>query len=362
MSLKHILFGTIFNEMSSSKIDEKLVSFVVDDNNSFISNFKYVQEEFEKNGNFNFFFFNKNNLSIKNLKKLSKSKYIFLNDNFLSMANMKFNPDTIITQLWHAPGAFKKFGASSTNDKNEIDLIKRSNEKVTYLINTSENLADFYGEAFQIDKSKIRPLGIPRMDFYFKSHGNLREEFERKYPESRDKKIVLYAPTFRDNEYDNNVFNYLDLDEFNNQLGEDYILALRLHPRISDFYGGRIEGNGRFIDVSDVENEQELLLISDLLISDYSSIAIEFAALNKPVILFTYDFDNYVSSDRGFYFDLRETSPGVLVDSSDELISCIKNESYKRDNSEFLKSQFDKIDGESSKRIVDLVLNNEALL
>lgn len=348
--------------MSSSAIDEKLVSFVVDDNNSFISNFNYIKDEFEKNGDFNFFFFNKNNLSLRNLKKLSKSKYVFLNDNFLAMANMKFNPDTIITQLWHAPGAFKKFGASSSNDKNEIDLIKRSNEKVTYLITTSGNIADFYGEAFQIDKSKIRPLGIPRMDYYFKDHGRLRKSFERRYPEVKGKKIVLYAPTFRDNEYDNDVFNYLDLDEFNNQLGDDYILALRLHPRISKFYEGSIGDGKGFIDVSDVENEQELLFISDLLISDYSSIAIEFAALNKPVILFTYDFDNYVSADRGFYFDLRETSPGVLVYSSDELISCIKHESYKMDNSEFLKSQFDKIDGESSKRIVDLVLNNEVLL
>lgn len=356
MSLKHSLFGTAFNALSSSGIESNLVTFIVDDSNSFISNFECIREEFEKRGDFKFFFFNKSKLSVKSLKKLSKSKYVFLNDNFLAMAKMNFSEDTIVTQLWHAPGAFKKFGASSSTDSSEIGLIKKANRNIDYLITTSENVADFYSEAFQVDKSKIRPLGLPRMDYYFKSHDNLRKEFDRRHPNAKGKKIVLYAPTFRDSEYDNNVFNYLDLKDFNARLGEDYILALRLHPKISDFYGGEIDSSAEFINVSDIKNEQELLFISDVLISDYSSIAIEFAALGKPVILFAYDMDTYVTKDRGFYFDLNEMAPGVIVRSSEELIETIRGEGFKRDNSKFLETQFDNIDGKSSERIVDLLL------
>lgn len=352
MSFKHTIFGFIFNTFSESEVDNNLVSFIVDNNKSFISNFTYIKEEFKKRGEFDFFFYNKNKLSINDLRKLSKSKYIFLNDNFLAMANMNFNPETVITQLWHAPGAFKKFGASSSKDKKEIDLIKKASEKVTFLINTSENINGEYSEAFQIDESKIKPLGIPRMDYYFKNHDGLRENFNKKYPLARGKKIILYAPTFRDNEYDNNVFNYLDLDEFNKQLGEEYVLAVRFHPKFSN----NVSESG-FINVSDFANEQELLLIADLLISDYSSIAIEFAALNKPVLLFTYDFDNYVTKDRGFYFDLRNSDLGLIADSSEELIETIKNNEFQMNNSEFLKNQFDYIDGNASKRIVDLLLN-----
>lgn len=352
MSLKHTIFGFIFNIFSQSEIENNLVSFIVDDNKSFISNFNYIKDEFEKNGDFNFFYYNKNKLSIKDLKKLSKSRYIFLNDNFLSLAYMNFNPKTIITQLWHAPGAFKKFGASSSKDKKEIDLIKKASEKTTFLISTSENINSEYSEAFQIDKSKIKPLGLPRMDYYFNNHKDLRKMFNKKYPLAKGKKIILYAPTFRDNQYDNNVFNYLDLDKFNKQLGEEYVLAVRFHPKFSNHVSG-----SNFINVSDFENEQELLLIADLMISDYSSIAIEFAALNKPVLLFAYDFDNYVNDDRGFYFDLRDNDLGVIINSSDELIETIKNNDFQMNNSEFLKSQFDYIDGNASKRIVDLVLN-----
>lgn len=352
MSFKHNIFGFIFNTFSESEVENNLVSFVGDDNNSFISNFKYIKEEFEKNGEFNFFFYNKNKMSVKDLKRLSKSKYIFLNDNFLAMAYMNFNPETVITQLWHAPGAFKKFGASVSKDKNEMELIRKASEKVTFLINSSKNIIPEYSEAFQIDESKIRPLGTPRMDYYFKNHNGLRENFNKKYPSAIGKKIILYAPTFRDNEYDSNVFNYLDLEDFNNQLGDEYVLAVRFHPKFSS----DVSGSG-FINVSDFENEQELLLIADLLISDYSSIAIEFAALNKPVLLFTYDFDNYVSKDRGFYLDLKNANMGVIVNSSNELIETIKNNDFEMDNSEFLESQFDYIDGKASKRIVDLVLN-----
>ncbi|WP_286009325.1 CDP-glycerol glycerophosphotransferase family protein [Methanobrevibacter woesei] len=359
MYFKHKIFGFIFNLFSKSKVNDNQIAFVVDDKNSFKGNFQYIKREFSKRGDFDFVFFNKNSLSISNIKKLAKSKYIFLNDNFLAIAFMNFNKDSKIFQLWHAPGAFKKFAASSSDNKEEIAVIAKANKKTDYLFITSENIKGFYRDAFRIDENKIKSFGIPRTDYYFedKDIKKLRENFDERYPIAKNKKILLYAPTFRDNEEDNNVFNYLDLEKFNNALSEEYVLALRLHPKINQFFKGDIDTKADFIDVSDYKNEQELMLISDLLITDYSSIMIEFALLNKPIIFFTYDYERYLTKDRGFYYDFESNVPGDIVKTDDELIKLIKEGSYNTEkHNSFLKMQFDYLDGNSSKRIVDFIL------
>ena len=359
MYFKHKIFGFIFNLFSKSKVNDNQIAFVVDDKNSFKGNFQYIKREFSKRGDFDFVFFNKNSLSISNIKKLAKSKYIFLNDNFLAIAFMNFNKDSKIFQLWHAPGAFKKFAASSSDNGEEIAVIAKASKKTDYLFITSENIKGFYRDAFRIDENKIKSFGIPRTDYYFedKNIKKLRENFDERYPLAKNKKIILYAPTFRDNEEDNNVFNYLDLEKFNNALSEEYVLALRLHPKINQFFKGDIDTKADFIDVSGYKNEQELMLISDLLITDYSSIMIEFALLNKPIIFFTYDYDRYLTKDRGFYYDFESNVPGDIVKTDDELIKLIKEGSYNTEkHNSFLKMQFDYLDGNSSKRIVDFIL------
>ena len=152
--------------------------------------------------------------------------------------------------------------------------------------------------------------------------------------------------------------NFLDLEKFNNELGNDYVLALRLHPKIKNFYKGDISSESKYIDVSDWESEQELMLLSDMLITDYSSIMIEYCVLDRPVIFFTYDLDSYLANERGFYYDFKQTVPGPIVYTSDELIKIIENNEFDKSKiSEFSKTQFDVIDGKSSERIVDFLLN-----
>lgn len=357
--LKHKVYGIIYKLFRYTKIDENKVSFVIDSNQSFKGNLNYIKREFERRGNFTFSYFYKDKLSFKNFSELSRSKYIFLNDNFFPFAFMDFKAEQMIIQLWHAPGAFKKFGASV--DEASKDILLKISDKTDYLIVTSDNIKDSYSEAFQIDKSKIKALGLARLDYYFEDHDRekLKKDFASKYNFSPDLKIILYAPTFRENSHFNNVFDYLNIDEFNTALGDEYVLGLRLHPKIKDFYSGDISSQGKYIDVSDYENEQELLLISDILITDYSSIMIEFAVLNKPIIFFTYDFESYVTDERGFYFDFKSGVPGPIVYNDRDLIDVILKGDFKNDKlSDFVSSQFSEIDGQASRRIVDFVLNN----
>ena len=150
------------------------------------------------------------------------------------------------------------------------------------------------------------------------------------------------------------------MEDFNAKLGNDYVLALRLHPKIKNFYKDDISSKGKYIDVSGFESEQELMLISDVLITDYSSIMIEYPILNKPTVFFTYDLDEYLANERGFYYDFKTIVPGPIVYTSDELIDVIENNKFDKSKiSEFVKTQFDEIDGHSSERIVNFLLNNE---
>ena len=356
--LKHKVYGLIFKLFKHNSVEENRISFIIDSKESFKGNLDYIKKEFEKRGDYEFHFFYKDKLSFNSFKKLSSSKYIFLNDNFFPLAFMNFKAENTIVQLWHAPGASKKFGGSVDLESREI--LKMISENTDCLIVTSKNIIEYYSEAFQMPTNKIKALGLPRMDYYFENHDldKLKQDFCQKYGISPDKKIILYAPTFRDEEKYNNVFDYLDLDRFNGELGSEYVLALRLHPKIKNFYNDDISSDSQYVDVSGFESEQELMLISDILITDYSSIMIEYSALNKPTIFFTYDLDYYLANERGFYYDFKTTVPGPIVYTSDELIDAIKNDNFDKSKiSEFVKTQFDEIDGHSSARIVDYLLN-----
>ncbi len=355
---RHKIYGNIFSLFKIFKINENRITFIIDSRESFKGNLVYIKKEFEKRGNFEFNFFYKDKLSLKAFKNLATSKYVFLNDNFFPLAFMSFKDETKVVQLWHAPGASKKFGGSVASP-DEVEMLSKISKNTDFLISSSEKIEDYYAEAFQIDKSKIKALGLPRLDYYFENHDldRLKEDFLKKYGFNSNKKIILYAPTFRDEEKYNNVFDFLDLKKFNEVLGSEYVLALRLHPKIKEFYTENIESGEEYIDCSDYSSEQELMMLSDILITDYSSIMIEFAIFDKPIIFFVYDLDNYLKTERGFYYDFKKTVPGKLVYSSDELIGAIKNNDFDKDRLlSFTRTQFDAIDGKSSERVVDFLL------
>ncbi|WP_409200094.1 CDP-glycerol glycerophosphotransferase family protein [Methanobrevibacter sp. DSM 116169] len=363
MFFKHKIFALIFQFFNLFPLNNKKISFISDSNESFNSNFDFIKNELSKRDNFLFNIFYKDKFSIKGIYNLATSKYIFLNDNFFPLAFMKLKKETKVLQLWHAPGAFKKFGASVIKDENERNMISKISNNTDYLFTSSDNVNKFYQDAFLIDNNKIKALGVPRIDYFFNNNldvNKIKNDFYKKYPEAKNKKIVLYAPTFRDKEEYNHLFNYFNLKEFNDNFSDEYIFTLRLHPKIKKFLNNDFSKNENYIDLTDYKNEMELLLIADVLITDYSSIMIEFATLNKPIIFFTYDYKYYLNNDRGFYFDFKKMVPGPIAENMDQLINTFNNLDFENiNNKEFLSYQFNELDGKSSKRIVDFILNNE---
>ena len=174
---------------------------------------------------------------------------------------------------------------------------------------------------------------------------------------------ILYAPTFREDVRYNNIFDYFDVDKFQKELGDEYSLIIRLHPRVFDYDKDNSISNklskldNTIINCTDYENEQDLLLISDMLITDYSSIMIDFGLLRKPIIFYAYDLENYLNNERGFYLDYNKDLPGPIVENMDDLVGIIKDNNYDYDRlDKFLNYEFDYLDSNSSKRIVDYLL------
>ena len=166
--LKHKVYGIIFKLFRFTKVNNNRVTFIIDSKKSFKGNLDYIKREFERRGNFEFNFFYKDKISFSAFKKLASSRYIFLNDNFFAMAFMSFKKENMIIQLWHAPGASKKFGGSVEVENR--DILKRISNNTDYLITTSDNIASYYSEAFQMPPDKIKALGLPRLDYYFENH------------------------------------------------------------------------------------------------------------------------------------------------------------------------------------------------
>ena len=364
----------IFNLFRIFPLKKNRVSFITTKNASFESNLRYLADELkmrktDDGRGYDFDFIPKDEFSLSNMKKLATSKYIFLTDNFFALAFMRFNKNAKLVQLWHGTGIFKKFGFDLLEENQKKTMLKFSN-KITNLMVSSHNVIDIYARNFAIDKSKVLPLGIPRNDYYSPEHldpgyiRSLREKFERKYPNLKGKKIVLYAPTFRENPHYNNIFNYLDIGKFIDELGDEYILCIKLHPNYNRFSDEKnwinldeVTSDYNIVDFTAFKDEQKLFLISDILITDYSSVMVEYTLLNRPIILFAYDLDNYLENERGFYFDYRKEVPGKIVKNTDELVQVIRQKDFNLSNlKDFAEFQFDYFDADNSKRILDNVL------
>lgn len=331
-------------------------------NENFCDALGAVRDELESRGGYDLVYITRQDLSLSNplrvfsffvlkSKLLATAEYVFLNDNFMPMGKLNFRKEAVITQLWHAEGAFKKFGLHIPQNDSLRKAEIAANGKLTYVVCSSESVRKIYAEAFGVDERKVLPLGAPRVD-YLKNEKNQKEalrEIHEKYPETRNKKILLYAPTFRDEaEMDKDILKNFNLSEVKKNLGDDYEIFIRLHPQIHisdrDTLGAT--------DVTDFPDVRKLILASDVLITDYSSICMDFAFLNKKTVFFAYDLKWYTER-RDFYFDYESFVPGLVAKNTAELISAVKSDFQKERNEKFKSFNFSFDDNLSAKRVVD---------
>lgn len=283
---------------------------------------------------------------IKQVHAINTSKVVVIDANNFVVSNMTKKDETKIIQIWHATGAIKKFGCDVERDY-EI-------KNYDYILTSSSKSIDRMASAFGVEKSKISPIGIAGTDILFdeKKMLNYKKEMLSKYPEINGKKVILYAPTFRGKGIFENKFIDINLENILNNLSDEYVVVYKLHPIIAKMNLGK---NKSLINMSD-EEIYKVFSITDIFISDYSSIIYDFTILEKPMIFYVPDIDEYVA-ERGFYDDYEVVMPGKCVKCEEDLINVIKNEDFYIDDVKNLKqSFFDFKDGKASERIADLIV------
>lgn len=372
---KHKIYARLFNILRKYPQKNNRITLLTNKNHSFESNLEYIAKELDNykttdGKDYEYRFIEKDSLSLDNIRYFASSKYVFLVDNFFPLAFMNVEGMKWV-QLWHGTGIFKKFGYDLLN-VDERKVMEMFAPKIDLVSVSGEEIIDTYAHNFHVDKSKVKAFGVPRNDFYNDEHlsddylAKLRDSFEKDYPQLIGKKLVLYAPTFRENPKNNAVFDYFDIEKFIEELGDEYALAIRLHPNYAGYCDEEnaidleeLENKYDIINFTGFKDEQKLLLLADILIADYSSIMVDYTILKKPIVLFAYDLDDYLSNERGFYFDYRQMVPGRIVYDSDELIKVLKEEDFDLEKlEEFSKMQFGQFSPDSSKRILDYILDD----
>lgn len=291
---------------------------------------------------------------------LATSKYFMDNANFENEF-IKRDGQIYIQTMHGTP--LKSFGLDIPTEfvtkKEQEEFIARC-ARWDYLLVQSDYVSSLTKRCFEYD-GNILEVGYPRNDIlYSKDNEKDIRELKQKLNIPLDKKVILYAPTWRLR----NTFDLMiDLKSFKENLSDEYVLLLRMHH-----FAGKgldeLENNGFVYDFSKYGSMEELYLVSDILITDYSSAMFDYAILDRPIILFTYDKDEYIDSIRGIYFDLEEYKPGPIVYTYKELEDILINieeidEEYKKYRHKF-QEKFNQFEcGNSSEKIFKEVFKND---
>lgn len=259
-------------------------------------------------------------------------------------------------QTWHGGLGLKKIEANADNlSDSYIKIAKHDSKMIDIIISNSKYRTEQYKKYFWY-KGKILESGLPRNDIFFLKNKNEKiNDIKMNLNIENDIKIILYAPTFRT--YN---FNYFDIDfkklikKLEAKTKKRYVVLLRLHPNLYNKI--EIPLNKSFIDVSKYNDTEELLLISDLVISDYSSIFFDFLYTKNPVYLYAPDYDKYIKN-RGLNFEYKDL-PFSISYSKDELINHIVNEDslkYQKKLDDFLEKAEIYDDGNASEKIIKII-------
>ena len=368
----NFVFKSLYKLFHLLPIKKDRITFASDSRIEMDGNFGFVYENMLKQGlNYDYKFMLKSSITEKKTLKetiqlaywFATSKKIILDDFYPIIYPLKIREEADLIQVWHAVGAFKTFGYSRVGRPGGPSIKSLNHRNYTKAVVSSKNIVRHYAEGFGIDETAVSPIGVPRTDIFFDEtyKSNKREELYNQYPFLKDKKVILFAPTFRGNGQSSAHYPYdvLNLDKLYNELKDDYVFIFKVHPFIKNKITIPYHYVDFFYDFSEYREVNDLLFITDILITDYSSVCFEFALLRKPMIFFSYDVEEYIQK-RDFYFDYQSFIPGVLAKSTDDIVNSITNNDFESERIEpFVQYFFDDLDGNSSERFVNELIKED---
>lgn len=272
-------------------------------------------------------------------------------------------------QTWHGT-PLKKLALDLTSvnmsDAKDVDLYKKNFYKNSrawdYLISQNRFSTEVFRRAFAFRKTMLE-IGYPRNDILFRGNKEVSiSALKKKMGLPPDKKVLLYAPTWRDNEYySNGSYKFsraMDFDLLREELGQEYVCIVKYHYLVKETmdwsaYSGFVYKFDMCDDIA------QLYLVADMLITDYSSVMFDYSLLKRPMLFFAYDLEEYKDNLRGFYFDFIKEAPGPIARTTKELAQAILNydpKLYEEKYLAFHEKYNNADDGHASEKVVGLIL------
>lgn len=263
----------------------------------------------------------------KFLRLYMTSRIVYIDDYYHPISYVTKKNVTTLIQLWHGCGAFKTFGFSRFHKDSVLELYSANHRQYDIAIVSSPDVEDLYAEAFGISRSNVLPLGSPRCDALMNEEykRSFKEDFFNKYPHLAGKKLLLFAPTFRGG---GNGDAYYPMEEFDvdkvlDSLGDDWAVIIKLHPYLTEKFTCSERNRDRMIDLYECD-VNDVLIVTDFLVTDYSSVIFEASILNIPMAFLTYDLEEFIEK-RDFYFDFKSFIPGPIARNVDDLVDLIRD-------------------------------------
>ena len=294
------------------------------------------------------------------LKKMAACRNIIVDDYTAFLYPLIFRKEAKVIQVWHSTGAFKRMGFARMGKRGSTVGSSLTHRNYTHVIVSAEGVVEDFEWAFGQPKEHIYSLGVPRTDLFYDQAAieKSKAELIARYPFMQDKKLVLFAPTFRGDTRAKAHYpkEFLDLEHFLSALPQEYVVGIKLHPFITERMEIPEQFADRIIDLSEEREINQLLFSADLLITDYSSVIFEYAFLKKPIIFYVPDLEEY-DRDRSFFYEFETYTYGKVAKDQKQLLEAVldpSEDAAKRDA--FFDKFLGSCDGRSTERFIEEIL------
>ena len=353
MFLQSIVLPLVYRVYSYKQINDRLVVFADSQHDEIPFSMRKLYEEIVKRG-YEVTVYTQDNSKlpfgqiilsmIRFMKLYASAKHVIICDYYLPIAACNKKEDTFVTQLWHAGGLMKKFGYDT---KDDIPSFYRGNVFKNYNLVTvsAECCEDVFRRAMRLPEGVAWATGLSRTDYFFDSSyiKQCAEEFFLYYPEAKGKKIITWAPTFRGKASNPYLVGEEAIMELQDKLGDEYNVVIKVHPHLD------VKGRISNCNIS----TERILPVTDLLITDYSSVFFDYLILGRPAILFVPDKEEY-EKRRGLNVSFSQLSAKIVI-APETLESAVQEvmqdfSKYKRETC--YQQYMGACDGHSTDRIL----------
>ena len=337
------------------QINDKKILFLSDSRSDMSGNFAFIYEAVKDDFEVKSFLHNTNKgTKLSFCKELATAKYILVDDFYPLIYPIPLRRGTELIQVWHAVGAFKTVGFARKQNNDKFSMTHRNYTKA---IVSSEEIRKDYAKAFRMDEDKVYSTGIPRTDIFFDEEykENKKRELYERYPILTDKKVILFAPTFRGNNVNQAYYDWdkIDFEDFRKNMSDEYVCIIKMHPFVKNSCTQKLDTDF-YLDLTCEREINDLLFVTDVLITDYSSVIFEASMLDVHVVFFAYDLEEYIR-ERDFFYPYEKYTYGPVVKKQEHLKDAIRVlDDYTEVKKQFRDYFMGNCDGHSTERLVDM--------